>query len=91
MAWLKVVGRGQRRHGGSRENSSTHMTVVSAYAPTTKELAKFFDEFQDALYRVPSGDILVVLGNFSTQVGKREGESDVWREVRGRHGVGSCN
>ena len=22
---------------------------------------------------------------------KREGENDVWREVRVRHGVGSCN
>ena len=28
-ARLKVVGRGRRRPGGSRETSSTHMSVVS--------------------------------------------------------------
>ena len=94
-ARLKVVGRGQRRPGGLRVTSSPHMTVVSAYAPTAKAplgvKAKFFDELQDALDRVASGDILVVLGDFNARVGKREGESDVWREVRGTHGVGSCN
>ena len=94
-ARLKVIGRGQRRPGGSRETSSTYMSVVSAYAPTAKAplgvKAKFFDDLQDALDRVPAGDILVVLGGFNARVGKREGDSDVWREVRGKHGVGSCN
>ena len=41
--------------------------------------------------RVPPGDILVVMGDFNACVGNRETESDVWREVRGRHGLGSCN
>ena len=94
-ARLKVVRRGQRRPGGSRETSSTHMSVVSAYAPTAKAplgvKAKFFDDLQDALDRVPAGDILVVLGDFNARVGKREGDSDMWREVRGKHVVGSCN
>ena len=94
-ARLKVVGRGQRQPGDFRETSSTHMTVVSAYVPTAKAplgvKAKFIDELQDALDRVPSRDILVVLGDFNARVGKREGESDMWSEVRGRHGVGSCN
>ena len=94
-ARLKVMGRRQRQPGGFRETSSTHMTVESAYASTAKAplgvKAKFFDELQDALDRVPSGDILVMLGDFNARVGKREGESVVWREVRGRHGVGSCN
>ena len=40
---------------------------------------------------MPVGNILVVLGDFNARVGKREGDSDVWREVRGKHGVGSCN
>ena len=84
-ARLKVVGRGRRRPGGLRETSSTHMSVVSVYAPTAKAplgvKAKLFDDLQDALDHVPAGDILVVLGDFNACVGKREGNSDVWREV----------
>ena len=71
-----------------RETSSTHMSVVSACDPTAKAplgvKTKFFDDLQDALDRVLAGD-------FNACVGKREGDSDVWREVRGKHGVGSCN
>ena len=68
---------------------------MSAYAPTAKAplgvRAKFFDDLQDALDHVPAGDILVVLGDFSARVGKRDGDSDVWREAQAKHGVGSCN
>ena len=53
--------------------------------------AKFFNDLQDTLDHVPAGDILVVLVDFNAHVGKSEGDSDMWREVRGRHGVGSCN
>ena len=71
------------------------MSVVSAYAPTAKAphivKAKFFEDLQDTLDHVPAGDILVVLGDFNARVGQREGDSDVWKEVRGRHGVGTCN
>ena len=69
--------------------------MVSVYAPTAKAppgvKAKFTDELQDTLDRVPADDILIVLGDFSACVGKSEGDSDVWREVRGRHGIGRCN
>ena len=61
------------------------MSVVSVYAPTAQAplgvKAKLFDDLQDALDHVPAGDILVVLGDFNACVGKREGDSDVWREV----------
>ena len=94
-ARLKVVGRGRMRPGSLRETSNTHMSVVSAYAPIAKAplgvKAKFFDDLQDTLYHVPAGDVLVVLGDFNARVGTREGDNDVWREVRGKHGVGSCN
>ena len=94
-ARLKVRRCGQRRHGGSRETRDTYMTVVSAYAPTLKAppgiKAKFVNELQDVTDKVPPGDILVVMGDFNARVGKRETERDVWREVRGRHGLGSCN
>ena len=94
-ARLKVAQRGQRRPGGTRETSNTYMTIVSAYAPTAKApqgvKAKFIDELQDVLDRVPASDILIVLGDFNARVGKREGVSDVWRAVRGEHGIGSHN
>ena len=54
--------------------------------------AKLFDDLQNALDCVPAGDILVVLGYFNTRVERREGaDSDVWREMQGKHGVGCCN
>ena len=68
---------------------------MSAYAPTAKAplgvKAKFVVELQDALNRVPPDDILVLLGDFNARVGKREADSDLWREVEGKHGVGCCN
>ena len=35
-ARLKIASQGQRRPGGSREITSTYVTVVSVYAPTAK-------------------------------------------------------
>ena len=71
------------------------MSIVSAYAPTAKAplgtKVNLFDDLQDTLDRVPAGDILVALGDFNAHVGKREGDSDVWIEVRGKHGVESYN
>lgn len=95
MARLKVVRCGQRRPGGSRQTRSVYMSVVSAYAPTAKAppgvKERFENELQDTLDRIPPDDVLLVLGDFNARVGKRETESDVWRDVRGKHGVGSCN
>ena len=36
IARLKLAGRGQRQPGGSRERSSTFVTVITVYAPTAK-------------------------------------------------------
>ena len=71
------------------------MSVVSAYAPIAKAppgvKERFENELQDTLDHIPPDDVLLVLGDFNARVGKRETESDVWRDVRGKHGVGSCN
>ena len=94
-ARLKVARSGQRRPGGSRMTSDIYMSVVSAYAPTAKAppgvKAKFFEELQDGLNSIPAGDTLVVLGDFNARVGRRERANDVWRAVRGKHGIGTCN
>ena len=71
------------------------MSLISAYAPTAKApsgvKAKFVDDLQGTLDSLPSGDIVMVLGDFNARIGKRETEDDVWREVRGLHGMGTCN
>ena len=63
------------------------MSVVSAHALTAnaplRVKAKFFDELEDTVDRVPAGGILVVLGDFNARVGKKEGDSDVGGEVEG--------
>ena len=95
VARLKVVHRSQRRPGGSRETSNTYLSIVSTYAPTAKAppgiKTKFVDELQDTLDSVPHDDILTLLGDFNARVGKCEFEEDIWRQVRGRHGIGICN
>ena len=69
--------------------------MISAYAPTAKTppsiKSKFVDNLQRNLDSLPSGGIVIVLGDFNACVGKRETEDDVWREVRGFHGIGTCN
>ena len=94
-ARLQIVQRGHRRRGGSRWTSSRYLSLISAYAPTAKAppgiRAKFVDDFQGALNSLPSDDIVIVLGDFNARVGKRETEDDVWKEVRGLHGIGTCN
>jgi len=65
------------------------------YAPTAKATpsvkAKFTDDLQRTLDTLPAEDIVVVLGDFNARVGKRSAEDDVWQEVRGLHGIGTCN
>ena len=86
---------GRRWHGGSRWTSSRYLSLISAYAPTAKAppsvKSKFVDDLQGTLNLLPLGDIVMVLGDFNARVGKREVEDDVWREVRGIYGIGTCN
>ena len=94
-ARLQIVQRGHRRCGGSRWTSSRYLSLISAYTPTAKAppgvKAKFVDNLQCTLDALPVGDIVTVLGDFNARIGKRESEDDVWREVRGLHGIGTCN
>ena len=57
------------------------MTVVPVYAPTVEASpgikAKYMNELHYTTDRVPPGDILVVMRDFSAHVRKRETESDV--------------
>ena len=71
------------------------MCIISVYSPTAKAPAgiqsSFRDELQGALNRIPTSDILLLLGDFNARVGKSSLDDELWRGVRGQHGVGSYN
>ena len=92
---LKLAGRGQRQPGGSRERSSTSVTVVSVYAPTAKAppgvKQQFNEDLQSSLDKVPPSDILIILGDFNARVGKRDVASSLWKQTLGIHGFDERN
>lgn len=94
-ARLKVTRAGQRRPGGSRETSNVYVSVVSAYAPTARAppgvKEKFIEDLQYTVDKIPSSDVLLILGDFNARVGSSARGDDLWRGVRGRYGVGNCN
>ena len=94
-ARLRVMSKGQRKPGGSREVSNIFMTILSVYAPTAKAppsvKLKFSQDLQDTLNLVPQSDVLVVLGDFNARVGKRDRNSNLWKETLGYHGLDERN
>ena len=94
-ARLQIAQRGCRRCGGTRWTDHRYLSLMSVYAPTAKAppgiKAKFAADFQRTLDALPVGDVVLLLGDFNAHVGKRSSEDDVWREVRGLHGLGTCN
>jgi len=67
-------------------------TLISVYAPTLQAdltvKEAFYQELHDLLQRVDSNDKVLILGDFNARVGQ---DSDVWKDVLGRHGIGNCN
>ena len=84
----------QRRPGSSRETRNIYITFVSVYTPTAKAppaiVQKFMDDLRGVLDKIPTSDMLMLLGDFNTRVGS-SGENDLWLGVHGRHGVVGCN
>ena len=94
-ARLKAMGRGQRRPGGARTTRNSFISVISAYAPTARAppgiKSKFMEELQDVLDKVPSSDLLLLLGDFNARVGCSDTNGELWRGIRGRYGIGAGN
>ncbi len=68
-----------------------NLTVVAVYAPTldAAEKAKdsFYNDLQDAVNRVPAGDMLIVAGDWNSRPGPAgytayPGQVCSWHEVR---------
>lgn len=69
-----------------------HATLFSVCAPTLQadpaDKDKFYSDLRSLLQDVPADDKIVILGDFNARVGR---DSETWKGILGRHGVGSCN
>ena len=69
-----------------------HLTLFSVYAPTLladpadKDI--FYSDLRRLLNNTPEDDKVLILGDFNARVGR---DSEAWKGVLGRHGVGNCN
>ena len=72
--------------------SNTHLTVISAYAPTMvyaeEEKEAFYELLSNTLHATPVSDKLLLLGDFNARVGS---DYTAWPSVLGRHGMGKVN
>ncbi|KAK3570524.1 hypothetical protein QTP86_022063, partial [Hemibagrus guttatus] len=65
------------------------LTVVSAYGPNgSVEYPTFLETLRGVLEGAPTGDSIVLLGDFNTHVGN---DRDTWRGVIGRNGPPDLN
>ena len=71
---------------------NTHLTIISAYAPTLsyadEEKEAFYQLLSNTLHATPQSDKLLLLGDFNARVGSN---NSAWPSVLGPHGMGKEN
>ena len=71
---------------------NTHLTVISAYAPTMmyadEEKEAFYQLLSNTLHVIPRNDKLLFLGDINARVGN---DNTAWPSVLGPHGTGKEN
>lgn len=72
--------------------STQHLTLFSVYAPTLladpADKDSFYSDMRRLLNNTPANDKVMILGDFNARVGR---DSEAWKGVLGRHGIGNCN
>ncbi|XP_072023049.1 craniofacial development protein 2-like [Amphiura filiformis] len=68
------------------------MTVIQVYAPNMadkeEDVDQFYDHLQVLIGNTPGGDMLIVMGDLNSKVGK---DWQKWNAVMGRYGYGDTN
>ena len=68
------------------------VTLFGIYAPTLQadpaDKDKFYSDLRKLVRNTPANDKVVILGDFNARVGR---DSEAWKGVLGKHGVGNCN
>ena len=58
------------------QSKSFNITVIQAYAPTSKaeeaEVERFYEDLQDLLELTPQKDVLFIIGDWNAKVGSQE-------------------
>ncbi|CAH1249728.1 Hypp8672 [Branchiostoma lanceolatum] len=69
-----------------------YITLFSVYAPTLQadpaDKDKFYSDLRNLVRSTPADDKVIILGDFNARVGR---DSEAWKGVLGKHGVGNCN
>ena len=72
--------------------NNSHVTFISAYAPTMaySDQAKeeFYEQLDHVIQSVPHSDKSFILGDFNARVGS---DHTAWNKVLGHHGIGKEN
>ena len=73
-------------------DNKQHLTLFSVYAPTLLadplDKDSFYSDLSRHINNTPEDDKILVLGDFNARVGR---DSEAWKGVLGKHGVGNCN
>ena len=69
------------------------VTLFCVYAPTLQadpaDKDKFYTDLRNLVRNTPADDkVVILLGDFNARVGR---DSEAWKGVLGKHGVGNCN
>ena len=75
----------------AKQSTSTNMTVIQVYAPTSyaeeAEVEQFYEDLQDLLELTPKRDVLFITGDWNAKVGSQETPGG----VTGKFGLGVQN
>ena len=74
----------------AKQSTSTNITVIQVYAPTSNaeeaEVERFYEDLQDLLELTPKKDVLFIIGDWNAKVGSQETPG-----VTGKLGLGMWN